>query len=73
MTSHTATRKATDLFRARQLAIWALLLSVTATALLLASVGGRIGDLGSPSPSATPASSETPAHSGSLAIARSLP
>jgi hypothetical protein len=59
----TATRKATDLFRARQLTMWALILSVAASALMLGSVGGRIGDLGSPSelssPSPTPSTAIT--------------
>lgn len=55
MAMEAATRKARDLFRARQLMLWALILSIVGTILLALSVGGNLRDL-----LADPAASPSP-------------
>lgn len=55
MAMEAATRKAHDLFRARQFMLWALILSILGTILLALSVGGNLRDL-----LADPAASSSP-------------
>jgi hypothetical protein len=54
----SATRKASDLFRARQLMLWALTFAIVGTIVLGVSVGGDFGSLQpDPSPVASPTAS----------------